>query len=79
MDSSGLKVFGCPKYYHVNDGKLEPRTKKGVFMGYGDGVKGYLILRERSMWVSFMEVIESVRLSGIRIPIMQRIWMLEGR
>ncbi|KAJ9538194.1 hypothetical protein OSB04_030927 [Centaurea solstitialis] len=24
-------------------GKLEPRSKKGLFMGYGDGVKGYRI------------------------------------
>ena len=31
-----LKVFGCLAYYHVNEGKLEPRAKKGFFMGYGD-------------------------------------------
>ena len=36
-----LKVFGCPTYYHVSEGKLEPRVKKGFFMGYGDGVKGF--------------------------------------
>ncbi|GAA0162316.1 hypothetical protein LIER_18433 [Lithospermum erythrorhizon] len=30
-------------YYHVNKGKLEPRAKKGVFVGYGDGVKGYRV------------------------------------
>ena len=38
-----LKVFGCPTYYHVNEGKLEPRAKKGVFMGYGNRVKGFRI------------------------------------
>jgi len=37
-----LKVFGCPTYYHVSEGKLKPRGKKEFFMGYGDGVKGFL-------------------------------------
>ncbi|KAF3668075.1 hypothetical protein FXO37_09705 [Capsicum annuum] len=38
---SDLKVFGCPAYIHVNDGKLEPRAKKCIFLGYASGVKGY--------------------------------------
>ena len=38
-----LKVFKCPTYYHVHEGKLEPRAKKGVFMGYGNVVKGFKI------------------------------------
>ncbi|KAJ9547247.1 hypothetical protein OSB04_019790 [Centaurea solstitialis] len=42
-DYTGLRVFGCPSYYHVSEGKLEPRSKKGLFMGYGDDVKGYRI------------------------------------
>ncbi|GKB17056.1 transposable element [Tanacetum coccineum] len=42
-DYSKLRVFGCPAYYHVSDGKLNPRANKGIFMGYGDGVKGYRI------------------------------------
>ncbi|KAL1200650.1 Retrovirus-related Pol polyprotein from transposon TNT 1-94 [Cardamine amara subsp. amara] len=43
VDYFHLKVFGCTIYYHVSEGKLEPRARKGVFMGYGDGVKGYRI------------------------------------
>ena len=39
-DYSRLKVFGCPAYAHVNEGKLEPRAKKCVFMGYPENVKG---------------------------------------
>ncbi|KAJ4726144.1 Retrovirus-related Pol polyprotein from transposon TNT 1-94 [Melia azedarach] len=42
-DYSNLRAFGCTVYYHVNEGKLQPRAKKGVFVGYGDGVKGYRI------------------------------------
>ena len=40
---SKLKVFGCPAYYHVKDGKLEPRAKKCIFVGYADGVKCYCL------------------------------------
>ena len=43
VDYSNLKVFGCPIYYHINESKLEPRARKGVFLGYGDRVKGYKI------------------------------------
>lgn len=38
---SDLKIFGCPAYMHVNEGKLEPRAKKCIFLGYALGVKGY--------------------------------------
>ena len=41
-DYSLLKV-GSTIYYHVSEGKLEPRAKKGVFVGFGSGVKGYRI------------------------------------
>ncbi|KAG8480261.1 hypothetical protein CXB51_024850 [Gossypium anomalum] len=38
---SDLKIFGCPAYAHVNNGKLEPRSIKCVFLGYKAGVKRY--------------------------------------
>ncbi|KAG8501344.1 hypothetical protein CXB51_003537 [Gossypium anomalum] len=34
-------IFGCPAYSHVDNGKLEPRSIKCVFLGYKAGVKGY--------------------------------------
>ena len=40
-DYSQLKVFGCTAYAHVDNGKLEPRAIKCLFLGYGLGVKGY--------------------------------------
>ena len=40
---SVLEAFGSPTFYHVREGKLEPRANKGTFMGYGDGVKGFRI------------------------------------
>jgi len=36
-----LCVFGCLAYYHVSDGKLEPRARKAVFLGFKRGVKEY--------------------------------------
>ena len=38
---SDLKIFGCPAYAHVDNGKLEPRSMKCIFLGYKFGVKGY--------------------------------------
>ncbi|XP_078149689.1 putative mitochondrial protein AtMg00300 [Carex rostrata] len=38
---SGLQVFGYPFYGHVNEGKIESRAKKCIFLGYASGVKGY--------------------------------------
>ena len=40
---SHLKPFGCLAYIHVNQGKLNPRALKGIFIGYSNGVKGYKI------------------------------------
>ncbi|KAI4311917.1 hypothetical protein MLD38_036781 [Melastoma candidum] len=40
-DYSSLRIFGFPTYAHVNDGKLEPRAMKCIFLGYAKGVKGY--------------------------------------
>ncbi|GKA95288.1 retrovirus-related pol polyprotein from transposon TNT 1-94 [Tanacetum coccineum] len=37
-----LHVFGCPGYYHVSEGKLDPRGEKVIFIGYGDGDKAML-------------------------------------
>lgn len=42
-DLSGLRRFGCIAYTHTDDGKLNPRAKKGVFTGYPEGVKGFRI------------------------------------
>ncbi|KAG8489147.1 hypothetical protein CXB51_017180 [Gossypium anomalum] len=41
VNYSNLKIFGCPAYAHVDNGKLEPRSIKCVFLGYKVGVKGY--------------------------------------
>nr|AAT44282.1 putative polyprotein [Oryza sativa Japonica Group] len=38
---SDLRVFGCTAYAHVDNGKLEPRAIKCIFLGYASGVKGY--------------------------------------
>ena len=43
IDYSDLRVFGCPVYVHINEGKLVPRAVKCIFLGYGSGVKGYRV------------------------------------
>ena len=39
-----LRVFGCPAYAHVRQGKLAPRAIRVHFIGYPEGVKGYKML-----------------------------------
>jgi hypothetical protein len=41
---SNLKIFCCPAYAHVNNGKLVPRAQKCTFIGYCSIVKGYYLL-----------------------------------
>ena len=41
---SHLRVFGCEAYSHVpkdERNKIDPKARRSIFMGYGDGVKGY--------------------------------------
>lgn len=49
-----LRVFGYLAYVHTNQGKLNPKARKGVFLGYPNGVKGYKIwlLEERKCVIS---------------------------
>ena len=41
VDYSDLRIFGCPAYAHVSDGKLEARARRCIFLGYARGMKGY--------------------------------------
>ena len=41
VNYTNLKIFGCPAYARVDNGKLEPRAIKCKFLGYGDRVKGF--------------------------------------
>ena len=36
-----LRIFGCVAYAHVKQGKIEPRAKKCMFLGYPEKVKDY--------------------------------------
>ena len=41
---NNLKVFGCVAYSHIpkdERGKLSPKARKCIFLGYGDVTKGY--------------------------------------
>ncbi|KAH9783052.1 Integrase catalytic domain-containing protein [Citrus sinensis] len=41
QDYDSLRVFGCPAYYHVKDGKLDPCARKAIFVRFKGGVKGF--------------------------------------
>ena len=43
VNYSSLRVFGCLAYIHVNDGKIEPRARICIFVGYRVSVKGYRV------------------------------------
>lgn len=36
-----MKIFGFPAYAHVDNGKLEPRSLKCIFLDFKLGIKGY--------------------------------------
>ncbi|KAG7598335.1 Reverse transcriptase RNA-dependent DNA polymerase [Arabidopsis suecica] len=40
---SYLRRYGSVAYVHTDEGKLNPRAKKGILVGYPAGVKGYKI------------------------------------
>ena len=43
QDYDLLWVLRCPANYHVKEDKLDPRAKKGVFVGFKKEIKGYKI------------------------------------
>ena len=46
MSYRHLKVFGCVAYVHVakdQRGKLDPKTRPCIFLGYGDDEFGYRV------------------------------------
>ncbi|KAG8473150.1 hypothetical protein CXB51_035082 [Gossypium anomalum] len=51
---SDLKIIGFPVFAHVDNGKLEPRSIKCVFLDYKAGVKGYKLwcLENRKVVIS---------------------------
>lgn len=54
---SYLRIFGCVCYVHVNENKctkLDPRSRKCVFLGYKNGTKGYIVfdIKRREIAIS---------------------------
>jgi hypothetical protein len=44
VDYSFMRIFGCPGYVHISGedrSKLDPKSKKCIFLGFKKGVKGY--------------------------------------
>jgi len=62
QDYDSLRVFGCPAYYHAKEDKLDLRAKKGVFVGFKRGIKGYKIWDPKSGNLFSAEMSHSMRL-----------------
>ena len=46
LEVSHLKIFGCPVFVHIpkeKRNKLEPSGKKGIFVGYCEVSKAYMV------------------------------------
>ena len=46
LEVSHLVIFGCPVYIHISKEKrtkLDPSGKKGIFVGYSESLKAYII------------------------------------
>ena len=44
VDYSFMRIFGCLAYVHISGedrSKLDPKSKKCIFLGFKKGVKGY--------------------------------------
>ena len=53
---SNLRIFGCNAYAHVpkdERAKMDPKTKRCIFLGYGETTKGYRLYDEEKRRVFF--------------------------
>lgn len=53
VDYSGLRVFGFPAYVHVSSdlrSKLDPKSRKCIFVGYVKDVKGSFGIQKQRKW-----------------------------
>lgn len=71
-DYSILRVFWCPAYAHVNEGKWKPRAKKCIFLGYASGVKGCGVLKPVSFLLAEIPLRTLENVTGLIL----RIYML---
>ncbi|KAH9697402.1 Integrase catalytic domain-containing protein [Citrus sinensis] len=79
QDYNSLRIFGCPAYYHVKDGKLDHRARKAIFVGFKGGVKGFKLwdLEDKkfvcSRDVTFDEASSSQQVENKTTEVLQRV------
>ncbi|KAH9751460.1 hypothetical protein KPL71_014309 [Citrus sinensis] len=84
QDYDSLRIFGCPAYYHVKDGKLDHRARKTIFVGFKGGVKGFKLwdLEDKKLVcsrdvtfdeVSMMKVSSSQQVENKTKDVLQRV------
>ena len=67
-----LRVFGCPAYYHVKKDKLDPRAKKGLFVSFKKGIKGFKIWDPTDMKFIFSRDVTFDEVSMLKPKISQQ-------
>jgi len=68
-----LWVFGCPAYYHVKEDKLDARAKKGLFVGFEKGIKGFKIWDPRDRKFIFSRDVTFDEASMLKPKISQQV------
>jgi len=74
-----LRVFGCPAYFHVKEDKLDPRVKKGLFIEFKKGIKGYKIWDPKDMNFIFSRDITFDETSMLKPKITQQVKIVKTK
>ena len=65
-DYSVIKIFGCPYYVRVSDGKLDRKARKCMFLCYAQGERGY------KLW--YLELNSPVFIREVMLMSLQCFW-----
>ncbi|KAH9741104.1 Integrase catalytic domain-containing protein [Citrus sinensis] len=75
QDYDSLRIFECPAYYHVKDGKLDPRARKAIFVGFKGGVENKTkeVLQRVEFDVTLYVPVSSTSKKGSTIEVTPRV------
>ena len=71
QDYDSLWIFGCPAYYYDKEDRFDLRARKGMFVGFKKGIKGYKIW-DLTWSLSWAEMSRLTRLQWWSLQILNR-------